>query len=195
MTTNGSVPGRRERKKAATRRALSDAALELFLARGYDKVKIAEIAEAADTAVTTLFAHFPAGKEALILDDSGEREASLSAAVRDRPDGITALDALHDFFGGRAPFADDLPEEFQRRMDLVMSTPALRDYARQVWIACQGSLAGLLAEAAGRTEPDDSLYVLARYVLETPDLASTRPDRKAALSEAFTRLKQAWPGL
>lgn len=189
------MPGRRERKKAATRRALSDAALELFLERGYDKVKIADIAEAADTAVTTLFAHFPAGKEALILDDSGEREASLTAAVRDRPDGSTALDALHDFFGGRAPFADDLPEEFQRRMDLVMSTPALRDYARQVWIACQDSLAGLLAEAAGRTEPDDSLYVLARYVLETPDLASSRPDRKAALAEAFTRLQQAWPGL
>ncbi|GAA3667381.1 hypothetical protein GCM10022267_62350 [Lentzea roselyniae] len=75
------TPGRREREKAATRAALSEAALKLFLERGYGKVTVAEIAEAADTAVATLFAHFPAGKEALILDDSGEREAALTAAL------------------------------------------------------------------------------------------------------------------
>lgn len=189
------TPSRRERKKAATRSALADAALELFLARGYDNVKIADIAQAADTAVTTLFAHFPAGKEALILDDSGEREASLTAAVRERTEGIRVLDALYAFFAGRAPFADPVPEEYRRRMELVLRTPALCAYARQVWIACQPTLAGLFAEALGRTEPDDRLRILARYVLETPDLASGLPDRGAALEEAFERLKQGWPDL
>ncbi|PWK83272.1 TetR family transcriptional regulator [Lentzea atacamensis] len=90
------TPGRREREKAATRAALSEAALKLFLERGYGKVTVAEIAEAADTAVATLFAHFPAGKEALILDDSGEREAALTAAVRERPEGSSVLDALQE---------------------------------------------------------------------------------------------------
>lgn len=189
------TPGRRERKKAATRAALSEAALKLFLERGYDKVTVAEIAEAADTAVATLFAHFPAGKEALILDDSGEREASLTAAVRERPEGSSVLDALHAFFASRAPFKEDLPKEYQRRMDLVMRTPVLRAYARTVWIACQGTLATLLAEAAGLAEPDDSLHALARYVLETPDLAATRPDRRAALAEAFSHLRRGWPNL
>lgn len=83
------MTGRRDRKKAATRRTLADAALKLFLERGYDNVTVKEIAEAADTAVATLFAHFPAGKEALILDDSGEREASLTAAIRERPEGTS----------------------------------------------------------------------------------------------------------
>ncbi|MFH8980578.1 TetR/AcrR family transcriptional regulator [Streptomyces varsoviensis] len=188
-------PSRRERKKAATRKALSDAALELFLERGYDKVTVAEIAAAADTAVTTVFAHFPAGKEALILDDSGEREASLAAAVRGRPAGSSALDALHASFAARAPFATNLPEEYQRRMDLVMGTPALCAYARRVWVACTDTLAALLAEAAGRAEADDSLRVLARYVLETPDLASSCPDPQAALAAAFAHLKRGWPGL
>jgi AcrR family transcriptional regulator len=194
-TTNGSSPGRRERKKAATRQALADAALELFLERGYDKVTVAQIAEAADTAVTTLFAHFPGGKEALILDDSGERELSLTAAVRDRPKGSSVLDALHAFFAGRAPFAENLPEEYRRRMDLVLRTPELCAYARRVWVACQDTLADLLAEAAGASEPDESLRILARYILETPDLASSRPDRRAALAEAFARLKRGWPDL
>jgi AcrR family transcriptional regulator len=187
--------GRRDRKKAATRKALADAALKLFLERGYDNVTVKEIAEAADTAVATLFAHFPAGKEALILDDSGEREASLTAAVRERQEGTSVLDALHAFFADRAPFRQDLPEEYQRRMDLVMNTPALWAYARTVWVACQDPLAALLVEAAGLEEADDSLHALARYVLETPDLASSRPDRGAALAQAFTHLKQGWPGL
>ncbi|WP_086661988.1 TetR/AcrR family transcriptional regulator [Lentzea kentuckyensis] len=187
--------GRRDRKKATTRKALADAALRLFLERGYDNVTVKEIAEAADTAIATLFAHFPAGKEALILDDSGEREASLTAAVRERPEGVSVLDALYAFFADRAPFREDLPAEYRRRMDLVMSTPALWAYARTCWIACQDTLATLLAEASGLAEPDDSLHVLARYVLETPDLASTRPDRTAALAEAFSHLKQGWPDL
>src|SRR4051794_41350410 len=79
--------GRRERKKAATRRALADAALELFLERGYDDVTVAEIAEAADVSVTTLFNHFPGGKPALVFDEAQAREDALVAAVRDRPEG------------------------------------------------------------------------------------------------------------
>ncbi|KJK57800.1 hypothetical protein UK12_14285 [Saccharothrix sp. ST-888] len=58
--TDGKAPaGRRERKKAATRRALADAALRLFLERGYEQVGIREIADAADVSTTTLFKHFP----------------------------------------------------------------------------------------------------------------------------------------
>lgn len=195
VTTRGSAPGRRDRKKAATRQALADAALKLFLERGFDNVTVKEIAEAADTAVATLFAHFPAGKEALILADSGERLESLTAAVRERPEGTSVLDALHAFFAARGPFNDNLPDEYRSRVDLVLRTPALWAYARKVWVDCQPSLAELLAEAAGVDEPDDSLHALARYVLETPDLASYRPDRRAALAEAFAHLKQGWPHL
>ena len=43
--------GRRERKKLATRQAIADEAMRLFLRRGYDDVTVAEIADAADVAV------------------------------------------------------------------------------------------------------------------------------------------------
>src|SRR2546421_4755799 len=76
-------PGRRERKKAATRKAIADTALRLFLERGYDAVGIREIAAAADVAITTLFAHFPS-KEALVFDQDQKREERLIRAVTDR---------------------------------------------------------------------------------------------------------------
>ena len=66
MTT---TVGRRERKKAQTRQALTDAALRLFLEHGYDAVTVAQIAEAADVSIATVFKHVPDGKEALIFDD------------------------------------------------------------------------------------------------------------------------------
>src|SRR5882757_2513575 len=102
------VARRRERKKAATHAALGGAARRVFLERGFDTVTVAEIADVADTAVSTLFAHFPGGKEALILDDGAEREAALTEAVRNRPEGSTILQALRQFFAGRGVFAPDL---------------------------------------------------------------------------------------
>jgi AcrR family transcriptional regulator len=193
MTTQTSGPGRRERKKAATRKALSDAALHLFLERGFDAVTVAEIADAADTAVSTLFAHFPGGKEALILSDGTEREESLTEAVRSRPEGSTILQALRQFFAGRGMFAPDLDAQQRQAVDLVATTPALRAYAREIWIACEEPLARVMAEESGRTPDDISLRVLARYILETPDLASYAPDPQKALDAVFAHLERGWP--
>src|ERR1700733_12422280 len=85
--------GRRERKKAATRQAIADAALRLFLERGYDEVSIRDIADAADVSTTTLFKHFT-GKEALVFDQDADREADLIAAVRQRAAGQSIPEAL-----------------------------------------------------------------------------------------------------
>ena len=65
----GTAPkeGRRERKKRETRTRISDIATGLFLARGFDAVTIAEIAEAADVSVNTVYNYFPA-KEDLFFD-------------------------------------------------------------------------------------------------------------------------------
>ncbi len=92
---NEQQPGRRERKKSELRTRISDIATALFLERGFDEVSVSEVAEAADVARPTVFAHFPR-KEDLVFDRYPEAEALVVAAIADRPAGTSAVAALTD---------------------------------------------------------------------------------------------------
>jgi AcrR family transcriptional regulator len=185
--------GRRERKNAQTRRALADAALRLFLERGYDQVSVKEIADAVDISVPTVFKHVPDGKEALMFDDGVERRAALLAAVRERPAGQSVMAALRTFMSGRGPFLTDPAPEIRRRTELIMKTPALRSYSRKLWIRCEDDLAAAIATEIGRTPDDMTARAAARSVLEIPEFAGAAPDPHAALDAIFDLLENGLP--
>ncbi|MFD3417999.1 TetR/AcrR family transcriptional regulator [Streptomyces decoyicus] len=85
--------GLRERKKRQTRQYISDVATGLFMARGFDAVTVAEVAEAADVSVNTVYNYFPA-KEDLFFDRSAGVMDRLSRFVRGRPAGESAAAAV-----------------------------------------------------------------------------------------------------
>ncbi|MCM2387872.1 TetR/AcrR family transcriptional regulator [Streptomyces albipurpureus] len=85
--------GLRERKKRQTRQHISDIATGLFLERGFDAVTIAEIAEASDVSVNTVYNYF-ATKEDLFLDRSPEMAHRLARWVRGRGPGESAAAAV-----------------------------------------------------------------------------------------------------
>ncbi|GAA4488600.1 TetR/AcrR family transcriptional regulator [Actinoallomurus oryzae] len=182
--------GRRERKKAATRQAIADAALRLFLERGYDQVSIRDIADAADVSTTTVFKHF-SGKEALVFDQDEHREAALTAAVRRRADGQSILDALR-----RHVLDSWLPLAAHPQMaeftDLVDSTPALRAYSERMWTRHTDALSAAIADELGVRHDDLACAALARFVLQIPVLARGRPDRRAAVEALFDLLAHGW---
>jgi AcrR family transcriptional regulator len=181
--------GRRERKNAQTRAALADAALQLFLEKGYDAVSVKEIADAVDISVPTVFNHVPDGKQALIFDDGAERRENLLAAVRGRADGQSVMAALREFIAGRGPFVADATPEFRRRTDLIMTTPALRGYTRKLWISCEEPLAAAIATEMGNPPDDLTARAVARYVLEIPEFVGDAADPVDALHAVFDLLE------
>jgi AcrR family transcriptional regulator len=89
--------GLRERKKQQTYRVISEAAIALFLEKGFDRVSVAEVAAAADVSKPTLFRYFPA-KEDLVLHRFADHEDEAARVVAARPAGVSPLDALHRHF-------------------------------------------------------------------------------------------------
>ncbi|MFI9050172.1 TetR/AcrR family transcriptional regulator [Streptomyces sp. NPDC053427] len=85
--------GLRERKKRQTRQFISDVATGLFMQRGFDAVTIAEIAEAANVSVNTVYNYFPA-KEDLFFDRSKGLVDRLARFVRARDAGESAAAAV-----------------------------------------------------------------------------------------------------
>lgn len=75
----------RERKKQLTYEAVSEAAIAMFLERGFDKVSVAEVAAAADISKPTLFRYFPA-KEDLVLHRFADHEDEAARVVAARAD-------------------------------------------------------------------------------------------------------------
>ncbi|MEU9189786.1 TetR/AcrR family transcriptional regulator [Streptomyces sp. NPDC048484] len=181
---------RRDRKKAATRQAIADAALQLFLERGYDQVGIRDIADAADVSTATVFKHF-SGKEALVFDQDQDRESELIAAVRERPTGQSILNALRQHVLDTWPSIEAHPQaaEFTH---LVNSTPVLRAYAERMWTRYTDSLSEAIADEIGVDHNNLACVALARFVLDIPALARGRQDRRAAVEAIFDILTHGW---
>ncbi|MEU1075138.1 MULTISPECIES: TetR/AcrR family transcriptional regulator [unclassified Streptomyces] len=181
---------RRDRKKAATRQAIADAALQLFLEHGYDHVGIRDIADAADVSTATVFKHF-SGKEALVFDQDQDRESELIAAVRERPSGQSILEALRQHVRDTWPSIEAHPQaaEFTH---LVDSTPVLRAYAERMWTRYTDSLSAAIADEVGVDHDDLACVALARFVLDIPALARGRQDRRAAVEAIFDILTHGW---
>ncbi len=183
--------GRRERKKAATRQALADAALELFLERGFDAVSIRDVAEAADVSTTTLFKHFPS-KEALLFDMDADREAALVSAVRDRAPGTPLLRALRDHVLGARAFKAEHEEQITTFHRLINSTPALIEYHRRMWMRHERALAEAIAADLGAPADDGACAALAHFALEARALGGTSADPEATVNTAFDLLERGW---
>jgi AcrR family transcriptional regulator len=178
--------GRRERKKAATRQALSEAAMKLFVARGFDAVTVREIADAADVSSTTLMKHFPT-KEALVFDRDDEIERTLVATVAGRSSKASVLDALRSYMRTRA--ARVVSERRTAFMKLVRATPALGDYWQKMWMRHEDVLARALAKQLRKPQGDLWCAAVAHFVLGTAALAEDSRQPAQMLEVAFDILK------
>ncbi|WP_409062721.1 TetR/AcrR family transcriptional regulator [Streptomyces sp. SYP-A7185] len=137
--------------------AVSDAAIALFLEKGFEKVSVAEVAAAAEISKPTLFRYFPA-KEDLVLHRFADHVDEAARVVAARPARRSPLDALQrNFLDGleRQDPVTGLCDNvhvlaFHR---LLYGTPSLvaRLYAYQE--RSEAALGEALSEAAAAAKP------------------------------------------
>ena len=150
--------GLRERKKRQTRQNISDIATGLFLERGFDAVTIAEVAEAADVSVNTVYNYFPA-KEDLFLDRSKGVVDRLSRWVRARDVGESAAAAVLRELRGEIEAVSPrvgLMDGYARFMRVIHDAPALRSRLWRIQQEVLENIDATLREEVG-ADPGDPL--------------------------------------
>jgi len=181
--------GRRERKKAATRETILDAALTLFFERGFDAVTVRQIADKADVTAKTVFAYFPQ-KEALLFSDEDDRHERIAAAVRDRAPGTTVSQALKTHY--LAEIAAMQSEPQRRVLALMNDTPSLIDYAEKMWLRHEQSLLKVMTEESGRDDPTDAIRFYVRFALQIQLIATHDANPETTIDDGFRLLDQGW---
>jgi AcrR family transcriptional regulator len=149
--------GLRERKKRLTRSLISNTATQLFMERGFDDVKVAEVADACGVSEKTVYNYF-ATKESLLFDREPELAAEIwrtlgpGAAAESAVDG--ALEALATDRREVLANWESESREFHRRFfELIETTPSLRTAMRDMLDRLEQTTTEALAERTG-VSPD-----------------------------------------
>ncbi|MGW1358538.1 TetR/AcrR family transcriptional regulator [Streptomyces chartreusis] len=148
--------GLRERKKRETRQRISDIATGLFLEHGFVTVTIAEVAEAADVSVNTVYNYFPA-KEDLFFDRSAGVVEQLSRWVRGRAKGESAAGAVLRELRADVESVSPrvgLMEGYDRFMRCIQEAPPLRSRLWSMQQEIHDHLESTLREEAGADAAD-----------------------------------------
>jgi AcrR family transcriptional regulator len=151
----------RDRKKRLLRQELSDTATEMFLDRGFDAVRVVDIAAACGVSEKTVYNYFPT-KESLILDRWDTTMGSLRTGFSDP--AVSPVQAALWILAGELGaliswlMAQDDPVAactlFQRFGAMIRTTPALRAHQYDVTEQLIAVTAEILAERTG-THPED----------------------------------------
>jgi AcrR family transcriptional regulator len=192
--------GRRERKKAETRAALSRAAMRLALERGVENVTADMIAEAADVAPRT-FRNYFSGKEEAILAELADGMRVIAELLRARPAGEPLWDAL----GYALTHIGTLPPE--RLADLAVKVRMIR--ANRALLTSQlaafdrigDDLTAIIAERTG-TDPRTDIYPRLTAAVMATTLRTAffmwldgdcRPDIGEVVADALARVRAGLP--
>jgi AcrR family transcriptional regulator len=162
--------GIRERKKRLTRELISDTATRMFLAQGFDAVKVTDIARACDVAEKTVYNYFPT-KESLLLDREDEMAGSIAQALgltASRPPVEAALDLLAVQLDGilaSLPTGRRAVTALRRFTELLDSAPSLRMAQREMETRLTDVAAQAMAARAGLSPDEPEVQIAAHAIL------------------------------
>jgi len=159
--------GLRARKKEQTRTAITEAALDLFEAKGYDATTVEDIAEASNVSPRTFFRYFDSKLDVVLPDKAEDEESALADSLDARPPGEGPVEAAHNVI--RQKLAEMLEEDrhtTMRQLRIVMANPSLRAVVVEHSRYHRGEMVLAFAKRMN-AEPDDlGPQVLAAAVAE-----------------------------
>ncbi|KOV82883.1 TetR/AcrR family transcriptional regulator [Nocardia sp. NRRL S-836] len=156
------MTGLRERKKAATREALGDAARSLCVEHGLDGVTVEQIARAAGVSLRTFFNYFSSKEEAVVAGDSATAEAFVRAFAA-RPAEEALLTALREAVQSTFPEHVDLDR--LRQLRELRRAPALLPHVLAAYATREQELTAVIAERTGLDPSADPYPVTAASVI------------------------------
>lgn len=149
--------GLRERKRRLTRQLISDAATALFATRGFDDVKVAEVARRVGVSEKTIYNYFPT-KESMVLDDVDEMIEGVARALRERASSESLTDAVVNALEAESARydtgSDELAEMIPTFVEMIEGTPSLH----AAWLEVHERLARVVTEelaAQAGVDPHD----------------------------------------
>jgi AcrR family transcriptional regulator len=178
---SGSAPeealreGLRERKKQATRKALSQAAMRLAIQHGLDALLVEDIAAEAGVSPRT-FNNYFASKYEAICATALDRSREIGAALRARPDGEPLWDAITAAVLQVHSAADRAPDpDWIAGLRAVIRSHELQGEYLKSHYMMQRSLTAAIAERTGTDPAADMLpRVLAGAVAAAVQVAMER---------------------
>ncbi|MGH6657677.1 MAG: TetR family transcriptional regulator [Actinocrinis sp.] len=186
----GAPPGLRERKKLATREALSAAAIRLAAERGFENLRVEDIAEAAGVSPRTFNNYFSSREQAISAARIAQIER-IAQALAQRPAEEALLDALTN-----ATLAGPGREPDREVLRLFACNPTVHGEMLRTAAQSTSPLIEAIAKRTG-TEPTDLLpYVVAsavfgamRAAMHTWLAAEPSPPYQDVLRDALNQLR------
>ena len=189
--------GLRERKKARTREALQEAAMERFARQGFDGTTVEEIAEACEVSPRTFFRYFPTKEDVLFADGEARRERLL-AVIAERPVDEPAFGALRAAMRTLAADYRDDRAALVARFQIVAASPHLQAYKAEHQHGWEAAVVDVLERRAlaqhAPVSREELQLVTAvataalRVALDVWVADPSAPDLGVLLDDAFARL-------
>jgi AcrR family transcriptional regulator len=176
---------------------LEQAALELFLERGFEQTTVAEIAQRAGLTERTFFRHF-ADKREVLFAGAGALQEFLVRAVAQAPDSATPIGAIAGALQAAAPLFAERGDYPRQRQAVIAANAELRERELIKLAALAAAMAGALR---GRGVPESTASLAAeagmavfRIAFERWTAEDRQPDLPKLIRDSLDNLKAVTAG-
>jgi AcrR family transcriptional regulator len=176
---------------------LEQAAMELFVERGFEQTTVAEIAKRAGLTERTFFRYF-ADKREVLFAGAGTLQEFFVSTVASAPDSAAPIDAVAAAVAAAGALLQERREYAQQRQAVIAAHAELRERELIKLASLASALAGAL-RLRGVHEPAASLAAEAgiavfRIAFERWINATGQPDLPQLVRESLEELKSVTAG-